>query len=253
MKKAVALLLSLIMLLFCGIPALALEYKDYNVSFELPQEYVEINAKNASDYEEVLKYMGHTKSSFKKHLEKNNILLFAILKDNSRHIQLKVNKTEFSEQTQDISLLKNEALNEIGKKIIGSTASSWNMVDVGGVIYYEITANGQTDAETCSVQYTTIKNGNVYTLVLYGDKQTADSAFAQEAISLVSKLDISSQKEKITASDADTVMEIILIFALILLAAAVAVIIIISFVRDAKNKRDDSDFGDMTIQRRRYK
>lgn len=253
MKKAITLLLSVIMLLFCSIPAVALEYKDYNASFELPQEYVEINAQNASDYEEVLKYMGHTVSSFKKHLEKNNVLLFAILKDNSRQIQLKVNKTEFSQQAQDISVLENDSLNEIGEKIIGSSASSWNMVDVGGVIYYEIITNAKDENETCSVQYATIKNGYIYSLVLYGDTTAVDDKLSSEGIQLVSALTVSSQKEKITASDADTAMEIILIFGLIILAVAVVIIIIVSFVRDAKHKRDVSDLGDLTIQRRRYK
>lgn len=252
MKKAIVLFLSVIMLLFCSIPAFALEYKDYNASFELPKEYVEINAKNASDYEEVLKYMGHTISSFKKHLEKNNVLLFAILKDNSRQIQLKVNKTEFSEQTQDISLLENDSLNEIGEKIVGS-ASSWNMVDVGGVIYYEIITNAKDENETCSLQYATIKNGYIYSLVLYGDTVSVDSNLLSEGRELISALKVSSQKEKITAGDAYTVMEIVLIFALIILAVAVVIIIIVSFIRDAKRKRDDSDLGNLTIQRRRYK
>ncbi len=252
MKKAIVLLLSVIMLLFCSIPAFALEYKDYYASFELPKEYVEINAKNASDYEEVLKYMGHTISSFKKHLEKNNVLLFAILKDNSRQIQLKVNKTEFSEQTQDISLLENDSLNEIGEKIVGS-ASSWNMVDVGGVIYYEIITNAKDENETCNLQYATIKNGYIYSLVLYGDTVSVDSNLLSEGRKLISALKVSSQKEKITAGDAYTVMEIVLIFALIILAVAVVIIIIVSFIRDAKRKRDDSDLGNLTIQRRRYK
>ncbi len=253
MKKAVALLFSLILLLFCSVSAVALDYKDYYASLELPQEYVEINAKNASNYEEVLKYMGHTKSSFKKHIEKNNILLFAILKDNSRQIQFKVNKTEFSQQVSDISLLKNDSLQDIGTKIIGGDAKSWNMVDADGVMYFEIASNAKTQEETCSIQYITIKNGYVYSLVLYGDKQTFDDTFLNEGLSLVSALTISSQKQKVTASDVDTVVEMVVNFGLIILAAVIAVIIVISFVKDAKTKSDDSDCGDITIQRRRYK
>lgn len=253
MKKAICLLLSLIVITFSVIPALALEYKEYRASFELPQEYVEINAENASKYEEVLKYMGHTKNSFKKHLEKNNILLFAILKDNSRQVQLKANQTDFSKQVEDISLLENDALNDVGKKIIGTENANWNMVDIGGVIYYEIATNAKESDQTCSVQYVTIKNGYIYNLSLYGDAQNVSDAFLQEGVDLVSRLTVTSQKNKITADDGVTVIEILIISLLIIVAAVGVVLIIISFIKDAKNKQTDSDMGDLTIQRRRYK
>ena len=254
MKKTAAVILTVLTLMFCGSPVLALEFKEYSVSFHTPDGYTGIDAENAAKYESAIKLLGHSVSSFKNYLKANNVLVFAVWKDNSRQIRLSWDKTEFSQDLYDMSLLKTEALDRLGKQIIGDDSqATWNLVSIDDIVYFEIINNANDEESSTSVQYFTIKNGTIYTLILYGDNTVADEAFINEAAQVAGALKISHKKTGITASDADTVLEIVLIFLLLAAALVVAVLIIISFFRDARRRRDsDQNGGEMTIHRRKY-
>lgn len=255
MKKIICAFTAFALCLSFCVQVAAQTFKDYSATLNLPADYVEINADNAAKFEEGLERIGHTKQSFISYLNKNNVLLFAVLPDNSRQIQFKWEQTEFSKEIVDISDAKDKSFESIGKKIISDNSfDSWNIIDFDGVKYFEAVFSSKDDKGSASIQYITIRNGYLFTLSVYGDRQAADEQLKGDATEVLKGLKIEKANETVTAQEADRILEIVLTLAFIAVAAVGAVLICISFVKDYKNQRFlESEGEEDTIKRRKYR
>lgn len=251
MKKAFTLVCLFAFSVMSVISVCAKEY-DSNVEFSMPEEFVEINSQNVSEYEESIKAMGHTKDSFCEFLEKNNIIIFACTPSNSTQIQLAKSTSEFSSRIEDLSYLKDDQKKEVASKILGDSVG-YTIIEMGDASYYELTYSTEQNAEnkTGSVQFVTVRNKNIYTFTVFGSAQSADSALVREAEELLQCLNIKEKKSSATVSDADDIMQMILIFILIAVAFAFVVWTAVSIIKDIRNKDEDNE--EITVIERRQK
>lgn len=223
--------------------------KEHFLTIELSDAYTVLDSSNVSKNEEVVEKFGYTVSSFKNYLQQNNILFFGV-DSNGTQCFLKCWQTDFSKEITDLSVLDDETLKSVATQIITISEAAYKTATVNGMRFFEVSA---TDTDSggnfYSVQYITIRNGKIYSLnfAFPGTESKENKAAAWETVTTLKIED----KARSSPWDMASVFELVLIWAIIIVAVAGAVVIIISFVRDIKARKNESQSGTETIMRRK--
>ncbi len=227
-----------------------LQIKEENLTLSVSEDYILLNDENAAKNSEKIEILGYTLSSFKTYLSQNNIVVFGLDTKNKTQLILKSFETDFSKDIIELSLLNEDALLEVTKKLVTIPEASWRIVKINDMQMIEVRFSDQDqNGEFYTVMYITIRNGKIYSLsqIFSGEKsETKTSA----AFSTVKGLEIKDVKTS-AAWDASSVFEFIIIWIMIIGAFVAAVFIIVSFVRDRKKYKENLENGKEVISRRR--
>lgn len=250
MKRIITVILALCIL--CAFPAAAVSLESYGLSLDLPEKYTVLTPDNIAQNAEFLEQLGHTVQSMNKYFSDNKLILFASDRANGRQIQVKRTETDFTKQLVDLSLLSESQVLEFATDILPEEyAANYTVVKLGELCLYEIdSVHTDNIGQFCSRQYVTIRDGCLYSLTFFenGEKMSAD--FLSEVDSALSTLDI-KQTKKVTATDAESITEVVIVWLLIALVAVLAAVMLIGLVRDAvKNSGEEEK---TVINRRKYK
>lgn len=227
-----------------------LEVKEHNLSLTVPESYILLNEGNASKNRELIENFGLTADSFKKHLERNNIIIFGLEKENHNQLILKCWETDFSKDINEFSSLNDDSLNLVIEKLVTVKGSSYRALTLNGMRLIEVRFEGEDQmGKFYSVQYVTIRNGKIYSLsnIFTGDKTEDKTTLA---FSLAKGLSIKDTTSPSTWTAA-TVLELAVMWIGIVGAAVAITLIIISFIKDRIKFKEKAENGNDTISRRR--
>lgn len=227
-----------------------LSAESHNLKLSLSDDYLVLTEENANKYSEEIKAFGYTVSSFKNYLIQNNIIIFGLDTKNKTQVAVKTFETDFSKEIEELSLLSDNALNDVAKKLVTVKGASWRTAKVNGMRMIEMRYTGSdAGGNFYSVQYITVRNGKIYSFCTNFNGEKSD-AKTEIAWNLVKNLNI----ENVTVKGAWTpsaIFEFAVIWVIIVIAAAAAVVIIVSFIRDRKRTKMSSYTKDNTISRRK--
>ena len=260
MKRRVFVLALCFALIFSfTVSAQTVKNKANAVSLEIPDGYTVLTEDNLRRNDEFLEKLGHTVDSFRKKMEEGGILIYAATSDNRRQIQLKTWTSDFSETAQDLTRLDDEALTQARETLLeqmnqpGQAITNVAQVTTKDLIFFRITAlvsGGEKDF--CFRQYLTVANGRYYALVYYNDEAELSAAQQEEAESVFSTLSIEKKKSGGLIAG-NTVVQIVLITAVLAAAVFLTVLIVLSFIRDIRNRRRELEPLPEHIKMRRKK
>lgn len=239
MKRVVAILICITAAFLGTFSALADSYSvdNGNITANSPPDYSVITKDNIKKMTETVERLGYSVESLKNHMNKNNILLIAVNNENTTQFQLKFSKTDFSNNVETLSGLEQSTLDEIGQKLF---LSHYDIKTINKTVYYVYKSE---NTEYDSIQYITIANGKIYTLVCY----VADD---NEAYSFASGLKIKSKKA-ITLFSGASILQMVLFIIIFVIALAGVVFIIYTLVRDYYNKKKQNEFTQVIKIKRR--
>lgn len=222
---------------------------EHDLSLSFPEEYVLLNTETASDEKELIESYGYTVSSFKSYLKTNQIIMFATDSATKTQISIKSWISDFSSDAGDMSYLSDEALSSVAKELVTVSGASYKTVSVNSMDLLEIRSSGNdSGGNFCSIQYVTIRNGAFYS-VNFAFSGELDNSKVQKAWDTICTLNIKDNLTK-NAWNVSSIFEMILIWALIIVAIVAAIVVIISFIRDAQNRRSDTIQDVEYIERR---
>ncbi len=241
--------------IFCFTAVAQLVNAEKNVSVEIPAAYTVINENNVLEYSDYLDEIGHTKSSFVKYIKDNRICLFAVDASNKHQITISNAETEFSKNTEDLSLLEDVYIGRIVSKIVGSEHPYYDLVMVNGVKFIRVTSVlNSSSGNYVTAQYITVKNGKLYTFTysVIGEYLSAQDSAELEQI--INGLKISSEKSKPTVAKIEGVAITVVISIIIIGLAILAIYISYTFFSELISKKNSSDVADyVKIKRRKFK
>ena len=236
----------------CCVPVCAASLDEYGFGINLPEEYTVLTADNIKENSQFLEQLGHTPQSMQNYFSENKLILFASDRADGRQIQVKCTSTDFTKQLTDLSLLSEKQLLDIAKDILPSEQSeNFTVVRLGDIVSYELESHHQDNVgQFWSRQYITIREGNLYSITFFENGEKLSAEFLSEIDSVLSTLTI-KQNKKVTATDAESITEVVIVWVLIGLVSVLAVVMLWSLVRDAlKNSGEEEK---TVINRRRYK
>lgn len=234
------------------LPVAAATVAGDGLSVSVPDDYLIITQDNVKDNAEAAKVLGFTDKTLKTHMKDNGILFLGLIGNNTRQIQfreLQGASDSYATKIDDLSLLSNESIRNSADLIMQGLS-----IPVGS--RFEIVANTSglkaikitiPDEETVSVQYVTVRNGIIYSLVGY-DSPAADMSYLAD---MFESLNIKRKSNGFTVSGATQIITTIIVVLLIAVAVVVIVRLIISFVIDYRNR--DNDVREFVrIKRRKF-
>ncbi len=227
----------------------------FNIDFSLPDEFVVLTEDNISDNTDAIKSLGFTEDTFKNYINANNIVLFASLPDKSCQLTVNVNKTEFTENTENLEYLDDEYIARILPKLIGERVAFNEIKVINDSKFIRIQKSGIDKAgEFSFLQYITVKNKQLYTVTISFSDNVITSTNIDYAENLMKKFVVSSQKEKITIQNVQNVTVYIVLILIIIFLCAVCIYFIATIVNDILKSRNTSDVAPyVKIKRRRFK
>lgn len=247
-RKISAVIFSLILVFAFVFNVCAVSFKDVGVNYSVNEGYIEITSDNFSKNGEIIKELGYTISTISKYFKDNGILLMAVSEDTEKQVQIKCTETDFTLQTGDISVLDNDSVITIAEAMLRINRSKMKIVEVNGVKYIETRAVANSSESKYSViQYTTIRNGKLYTLSYYDNSNSITDSVIEDGKAAVEGLKI-SKLNKSVGEDIDNTLMIIVISLAVLLACVVIVYVCITFFLDIKKRSEES--GEGIIKRR---
>lgn len=228
---------------------------EYNVNFDLPNEFIIFTKDNAEKNSQALNSLGFTSSSFKKYISDNNIIMFASLKDKSCQITVNAVKTRFSEQTEDFAYIDDEILKNLIPDLFAESINSFKIETVNENKFIINENLGNDNASDFSyVQYVTVKNGLLYTVTVAFSSEIASLQNTNYVSELMQSFVINKQREKITAVNIQNVAIYVILVLIILFLLFVVIYIVYTFVNDIIKNRNTSDVAPyVKIKRRKFK
>ena len=250
MKKKFLISVACTVLLICfSFSAFSLSFNNVGVSFNSPEGYTEITADNLSKNGEIIKELGYTVSTISKYFNDNGILFIAVENEGDGQIQLKCTETDFTLQTDDITELDDELVINIAQKILDIDKNKLKPVLINGVKFFETRSVAETQEGKYSVvQYSTIRNGKLYTFSYYNGLGSVTNAVIEEGWNIAKELKISKLNSTI-GEEIDNTLTIVIISAAVIIACSVIVYIFVTFFLDIKNKSESKGNGGI-IKRR---
>lgn len=227
----------------------------FNIDFSLPEEFVVLTADNLSDNVDEIKSLGFTAESFKSYINAHNIVLFASLPDKSCQITVNVNKTEFTEKTEDLQYLDDEYIARILPKLIGEKVASNEIKFINDSKFIRIQKSGSDNVgEFSYLQYITVKNKHLYTVTVSFSDNFISSNDIDYVEALMKKFNIFDEKPKITIQNVQNVTVYVILILIIILLTVVSIYFIYTVVSDIIKNRNTSDVAPyVKIKRRRFK
>ena len=177
---------------------------------------------------------GMNEDEFKNYLTENGIILYGLDNSNAFAFELTGEKTEFTENIKDFSYIKEADIKDFANSILGGDYK----IKTYSKVSYIVTDTVYSDSDSPYIisQYITVKHGLLY-VVTFTVPGEAPQAKTQERIEKVMNgLNFSGQE----APPSVSIYSIIGIAVLILAVLVVAVYLVITFVKDAKRKSNDS-------------
>ena len=238
-----------------SVSANAQEIKKLNMKFDLPDEFIVLTEENIKENPDAVKSLGFTNDTFKTYINSNHIALFASLKDKSCQVTVNVNKTEFTENTDNLNYFDDEYIARILPQLIGGRVATNEIKTINDTKYVVVENKGSDSAgEFSFIQYITVKNQRLFTITVSFGNTNITNQNRDYVEALIRKLVISEEKEKITMKGVQNVTYyIVLILVIIFLVLAVGYFIY-TIVRDILQKKNTSDVAPyVKIKRRRFK
>lgn len=257
MKKgflSVILVIAVLVSLF-SFSAAALKIDKYNISFNLPDEFIVLTDENIKENSDVIKSLGFTGETFKNYINSNHIALFASLEDKSCQITVNVNKTDFTEKTENLNLFDDVYIGRIVPDLLGKKVTS-NEIKVINDTKYVVVENLGKDAagEFSYIQYVTVKNGRLYTVTTSFNQPNISNVNREYVNSLIKRLLINEAKEKITIEGVQNITVYIVLIVVIILLVLICAYFVYTIIKDIIEKRNTSDVAPyVKIKRRRFK
>ncbi len=250
MRRIKAIVLALCLVFALCVPAAAAKVAGDGVSIEISDDFLVITPQNVAKNAATAKVLGFTEKTLKTHMTENGMLLLALTGNNTRQIQLREQisaKDSYAAKIGDLSLLSNEDIRESARILL----EQMNLQGESEVIS---NANGlkaiklvSVNEDMQSVQYITVRNGRIYSLVGY-DAKGADTDYLADVFET---LNIEKKSGKFSLAGATGVVTTIIVSLLILVAVIVIIRLIISFVVDFRNR--DNDVREFVrIKRRKF-
>lgn len=256
-KKITAVIMVVLVLITSfvfGAAAETVTVTDYGFSIQLPDGYTLLNSKNASKNKELIESLGYTVDSFKNYLKAKTdggytTLFLGLNPSNGSQISFKVSTTDFSKKIVDMTLLNDEAFAKTAKELVKIPGASYKSVSVKGMKLIEISTSGKdSGGDFCSVQYLTVRNGNLFSIGFSFDGAMDDSK-GDIAWKTIGTLDIKNS-EVPSAWDAESIVQIIFISIAILAGVVLAIIVVYSLIRDFIRRRRNNEQDKEYITRR---
>lgn len=250
-KKTVATLLSMLLCVCFPVTVSAetVRLKEYDFSFELPEEYIQLTAKNAEDYADLLEPLGYDEAAFTSYLSKNGILLFALTEEGAQ-LTLKSWETDFSKQAVDFDELSDEKLESVARQLLPEQTADFTLIRGGGPDMICATSTLKDSGGTfTSVQYIFLRNKRFFALnfTFPGENNSQNTELAESVAESV------QLKNKYAKGywNFTTVLETVLIWSVIAAVVVVIGALIRSFILDRKRASQDEAVEEIYIQRRK--
>ncbi len=250
--KLKALLLALLLITVVAFPASAATLKGDGISLEVPDEYLIITPDNVSENVKAAKVLGFTEKTLKTYMQDNGMIFLGLVGNNTRQVQLRAKtggEDSFAAKIGDLSLLDNENIRESAAVIMDqldlSATDRYEVVaNTGGLKAIKITAESE---DGTSVQYVTIRNGVIYSLVGFDAAGSSMDYLAD----IFESLEIKKEKGGFTLAEGTQIVTTVIVVLLMLAAVVVIIRLLISFVRDFRNRENDvSEY--IKIKRRKF-
>lgn len=244
-----------ILLSIFSVSAYAQEVKKYNIKFDLPDDFIVLTEESVKENSDAIKSLGFTNETFKSYITSNHIALFASVQDKSYQISLNVNKTEFTEKTDNLIYFDDEYIARILPELVGKKVSTNEIKTINDSKYVVIENKGADSAgEFSYIQYITIKNQRLYTVTFSFNDLQITNGNREYAESLMKRLIISATKEKITMKSLNNVAAYIVLILVIIILVLVVAYFVYTIVKDILEKKNISDVAPyVKIKRRRFK
>ena len=175
--------------IFCVIAAIIC-LLSFNVSAEesrifemdVPEEYSVLYA--GEDAESMATKLNMKTSELESYMGENGLLMIALSKDRAYQIKISEEETEFSQLTQDISVLDKEALNEFSQTITSKNNSPFEYVTNSGRQYVKFSETlKDSGGDYTATQYVTVCEGKIYRFCFYNsglqESEQADEMFSR--------------------------------------------------------------------------
>ena len=238
MKKLKKLTAFLLLLLWCAVlfvPAAAqsVTVSEYGLTLTLPQGYTVLTAKNANENTELLEPLGYNAEAFAAYLTKNNIALFAL-----------------SENGCQLSELSDEKLESIAGQLLKNQKVDYTIWRGAGPDMICVNESQKdSGGEYQSVQYIMLRNKRFFALnLIFPGKQSQSNADLAQQVANSVTLKNNYAKGYWGFS---TVLETVLIWAVIAAAGVATVLLLRSFILDRKRARREADSGEEIYIKRR--
>ncbi len=257
MKTRFLSLIAVIIIIFSLfiVTANAEKIEKFNIEYSLSKEFIVLTEENTASNENAIKSLGFTKESFKDYISANNIVLFASLPDKSCQITVNVNKTEFSEKSEDLDYLDDSYIAQIRSKIVNKKIDSNKIYIINSTKYILIENLGKDNAgEFSSLQFVTIKNKRLYTVTISFNNEELTEENTMLAENLMKGFIISAQKEKVNIKSFQNITVKIILILFIIFLAALVIYFVATLISDFLKNRNTSDVAPyVKIKRRRFK
>lgn len=172
MKSKIALALAAVaavMVIVFGFSVFA-ETPEYELS--VPEEL--IGEYSSGNMKKTAKIIGISPEDLKKQCKENNVVFFAVNRDNTVQVRLSSYKTEASKKAGDLSDMSDEELKLLSGDI---SDNGYKKTVIGGTVFLMTEQNlSDNGGEYVSRQYFTVKNGAVYQLSSYVSKKVDGAA-----------------------------------------------------------------------------
>lgn len=257
MKKRLFCVIFIITILLSifSVSAYAQEVKKFNFEFDLPDEFIVLTEENIKENSDAIKSLGFTNETFKNYINSNHIALFASLKDKTCQITINVNKTEFTESTDNLNYFDDEYIGRILPELLGNKVAT-NEIKTINDTKYVVVENKSKDSvgDFSYIQYVTVKNQRLYTTTVSFSDVSITNENREYTEGLMKKLIISVPSEKITMKSVQNVTVYIVLILVIIALVLVVAYFIYTIVKDIIEKKNTSDVAPyVKIKRRRFK
>ncbi len=235
--------------------ASAQKIDEFNIDFSLPDDFIVLTETNASKNGDAIKSLGFTESTFKNYINSNNIVLFASVADKSCQITVNVNKTEFTENTENLDYLDDEYIARLLPKLLSEKVASNEIKVINGSKFVRVQKNGTDNAgDFSALQYITVKNQRLYTVTVSFSQSALSGDNIDYAESLMRKFTINPEKKEITIQNVQNVTVYIVLILIIIFLCAVCIYFLYTIINDIIKSRNTSDVAPyVKIRRRRFK
>lgn len=250
-KKTATLLLGLLFCMLWPVTASAetVRLKEYDFSFELPEEYTQLTVKNAEDYSDLLEPLGYDEAAFSSYLNKNGILIFALTEDGAQ-LTLKSWETDFSKQAVDFDELSDEKLETVARQLLPQNTAEFTVIRGSGPdMICTVAERKDSGGSYTSVQYIFLRNKRFFALnfTFPGENSAQNTELAEKiAESVQLKNNYAKGYWNFT-----TVLETVLIWSVIAAVAVVIGALVRSFIVDRRRATQEEDVEEIYIQRRK--
>ncbi len=249
MKRAICLVICVIIAAVCGFTAFAAEPReyigsDYGFSIELTDDYTVIDRSTVSKNKDFIEKIGYSVGSFSSKLEQSNIVMYAATEDNSHQVQIKRYQSDFSKGVANLSALDDDrlavALEAMAKPLSGDGYELLHsaVATVGEVKYLCYIV--RVDGKFCYTEYITVAREYCYSMVYYNSAPEFTSQEEEERDGFISSLAIDGAIGGSIWGGYSIALRII--SGVLLIAAVIfAGFLISSFVRDIRDRRNSPE------------